>query len=449
MKRTFILNISILLFVWGCSEVQDWSDPTDSVSPGTITDAKVENLNGGARITYTLPDDKDLLGVKAVYSFNEDGEPREAFSSVFKDTIILEGYPDTNEHTVELITIDRSRNESQPVAVKIQPLAPPVDLILQTFRLNPTFGGLYTSWENKFEKEVAISLYTADPSGEWVLYETYYTSALNGQFAFRGLDNTKQQFRIEIRDRWENYSSPLDTMLTPLFEEEIVGRDQSGRDIWQRFGYDNRTSLYRGDITTQSTLATRQFRVIHDGHGFDNTYWWHTEGGNLLSQFIDWPDKNYGVFPIYFTIDMGKKASFSRLRYWMRSRSPYFSAQVFTSFEVWGTNEPKPLDEIGNGSKEDNLKYWTQWPEVGGTDQWKNDWIKLADCVLTLPSGKTDPNTLTDEDREFIAAGFEFEMDPQYSDQPFRYLRFVIRENREANTQIQLAELKFWGAYKE
>ena len=153
--------------------------------------------------------------------------------------------------------------------------------------------------------------------------------------------------------------------------------------------------------------------------------------------------------PLYFTLDMGKKASYSRLRYWMRSRTPVFSAQTFTSFEVWGTNEPKPLSLIGDGSKEDNLKYWTEWPEVNGTDEWKNDWEKLADFKLTLPSGTTDPNALTNEDIEFVKAGFEVEMDPQYANEPFRYIRFVIRECREPSAQIQLSELKFWGAYKE
>ncbi len=53
------------------------------------------------------------------------------------------------------------------------------------------------------------------------------------------------------------------------------------------------------------------------------------------------------------------------------------------------------------------------------------------------------------EDIEFVKAGFEVEMDPQYANKPYRYIRFVIRKNREPSAQIQLSELKFWGAYQE
>lgn len=125
---------------------------------------------------------------------------------------------------------------------------------------------------------------------------------------------------------------------------------------------------------------------------------------------------------------------------------------TFTSFEVWATNDPKPLSEIGDGGRDDNLRYWTEWPEVGGTDAWKEDWTKLADCILSFPSGAPNnaaPSQLTSEDQEFIRAGFEFEMDPQYANTPFRYIRLVIRSQNQVTSQIQLGELKFWGAYAE
>lgn len=451
MKHQLIkLQVAVfLLLLWNCSEVKDWQDPTDNVAPGTVTNVKIENLNGGARITYSLPDDHDLLGVKAVYSFgSQDKEIREAFSSAFRDTIELEGYADTLDHTVNLFTIDKSRNESLPVQVKIKPLIPPVEVIKRSLEVNSTFGGLYARWNNLFETEIAVSLYVTDSIGDLVLQETYYTQAASGKYAFRGFESKEQDFRIELRDRWNNYSTPLDTVLTPLFEEQIVGRNDQVGNIWQRYGWADQTCLYRGDISYQRAGSAYAFEVIFDGIEFASNNWWHTNSPNLLVQFVpDWPNKEYFVLPTYFTIDMGKMASYSRFRFWMRNRSPLFSAPIFDSFEVWGTNNPKSISEIGDGSKEANLKYWTQWPEVGGTDEWKNDWVKLADCILELPSGETDPNKLTSEDQEFIRAGFEFEIDPQYSDTPFRYIRFVIRRNTDLGAQIQLSELKFWGAY--
>jgi hypothetical protein len=454
MKNLLIKSQAAVLLAilsGSCTEVKDWQDPKDSVPPGTVSNVTVENLNGGARITYSLPDDDDLLGVKAVYSFGApDKETREAFSSAFRDTIELEGYADTIEHAVSLFTIDKSRNESSPVQVKIQPLIPPVEVIKRSLKANATFGGLYVTWDNPFKAEVAISLYTNDSIGDRALRETYYTQAAEGKYAFRGFESMEQDFHIEIRDRWNNYSTPFDTTAKPLFEEQIMGRSNQAGNIWQRYGWADQTCLYRGDVYYQRSGAANAFEVIFDGIEFNANNWWHTDYPNRLIQFIpDWPDREYFVLPVYFTIDMGRMASYSRFRFWMRNRSPLFSAPIFDIFEVWGTNHPKPVGEIGDGSREANLKYWTEWPETGGTDEWKNDWVQLSNCILTLPSGETDPNKLTGEDQEFIRAGFEFEIDPQYSDTPLRYIRFVLRRNTDLGAQIQLSELKFWGAYAD
>jgi hypothetical protein len=452
MKKIIILLVLPIL-LWQCTDVKDWHDPEDSIAPGVVSNVRVENINGGATIHYNLPNDNDLLGVKAVFSFKDD-ESREVFSSAFNDSILVEGAPDTNEYSVNLYVLDKSHNESAPVQASIKPLTPPVETVRRSLRMNPTFGGIYISWENVAESDIAISLYKKDSLGDFVLYDTYYSKTSSGYFAFRGLTNTPQDFRFEIRDKWRNYSTPLDTVLTPLFEEEIFGRDQyTGVDIWQRYGWPE-TSVYRGDITNQQSGNNYAFRVIHDGSRWDNTYYWHSSDfGNNLAQYISWPNTTDMVYPIYFTIDMGRSASYSRLKYWMRSRSPIFSAATFTSLEVWATKEPKPIATVGDGSKEDNLKYWTQWPQVGGTDEWKNDWVKIADYVLKFPSGiaadVANANLLTTEDKAFVSSGFEVEVDPAYSDQTFRYIRFLIRENNTPVAQIQLSELQFWGAYAE
>src|SRR3546814_7170925 len=78
--------ITIAGFLYGCSEPENWNDIPDGVPPGMVRDVKVVNLNGGAQITYELPIDNDLLGVKAMYSL-ADGEEKKAFSSAHRDTI--------------------------------------------------------------------------------------------------------------------------------------------------------------------------------------------------------------------------------------------------------------------------------------------------------------------------------------------------------------------------
>lgn len=444
-KISIFITLLFTLFLWNCENVKEWSDLTDNVNPGIVTNTRVENINGGAVIYYNLPSDNDLLAVKAMYSFQENGEIREAFSSAFNDSIKLEGFPDTEEHTVYLYVVDKSKNESEPVEVKINPLDPPVEIIRESLLLNATFGGVYTYWENNTEDEVSLTLYVKNDMGDYEYHDAYYSKMEKGNYIFRELGSDPKELRIEIRDKWGNYSTPVDTIITPLFEEEIIGRGQSGY-IWQRWGFDDKTCIYRGDVARQE--GSRDFYLVHDGDAWNNSNWWHTPAISL-TDYIDWPESNYIVSPMYFIIDMVKMASYSRFRYFMRSRTPIFSAQTFTSLEVWGTNNPKALEEIGDGSKEDNLKYWTEWEEVGGTGEWRNDWTKMTDFVLELPSGANTPGLLTSEDEEFVKAGFEVLIDPQFADTPFRYLRFVIRESREPNGQIQVTELKFWGAYKD
>lgn len=449
MKKIYLVAVAIMLLFWHCSEVKDWNDPKDNIAPGAITNPVIEGLNGGARITYTLPSDNDLLGVKAIYSFSESDEVREAFSSAFRDTIELFGFPDTNEYEVKLITLDKSRNESEPVDVTITPLTPPVDLIRESLKMNATFGGVYMAWENPNNEKIALSLYVKDSTDNFVLYDTYYSEATDGKYAFRGFENEPMDFKVDIRDRWLNYADPIEKTLTPLFEEEIVGKGPQG-NIWTEYGYADRTVLYRGDISTMNSRASRQFPSIFDGKTYNWDSWWHNDPGSFMHHYIDdYPDETTYTWPMYFTIDMGKLASYSRLRYWMRDRNPPFSALTMVDFEVWGTNNPKDISEIGDGSKADNLKYWTAWPQAGGTDEWKNDWVRICDAYLELPSGSTDPSQLTNEDVQFIKDGFEFEIDPAYADQPFRYLRFAVYKNNAPASQVQLAELKFWGAYAE
>ena len=106
MKRNYIAYILLTVsLMWSCSEVKDWQDEKDNIPPKSVTDVVVENINGGAIITYKLPDDPDLLAVKAVYYYKKGEDLKEAYSSAFNNTISLEGFPDVNERTVQLLSL--------------------------------------------------------------------------------------------------------------------------------------------------------------------------------------------------------------------------------------------------------------------------------------------------------------------------------------------------------
>jgi|GEM_PF-513817 len=445
----FIITALVIAFVWSCENVQDWSDPTDGIPPGEITNIHVKNINGGAILFYTLPSDNDLLGAKAVYTFSESEKPMEVYASAFKDSIVLEGYADTEEHVVQLYAVDKSGNLSQPVPVTIQPLTPPVEQIRRTLTAQATFSGVRTNWENPSKNPISVSLYTTDSTGEKVLFERHYSSAEKGGYTFRQFDAREQTFSIEIRDRWNHAAAPLDTVLTPLYEVQILGK-VGNVTRWNPYDYNN--ALYRGDPIEANYVGQNQgkFPSLYDGNTWDNSNYLYYRAATM-DQYVPGASSSIYILPAYLTIDMGVPAKYSRFKYYTRGRNPVYSAWVWYEFEVWGTNNPKAITEIGDGSVADNLKYWTSWPEAGGTDTWKNDWEKLADCTINFPSGT--PNNVgsvtSAEDIAFVQNGFEFDIDPDQTGKAFRYIRFVLKKNNTDNVPyIQWSELQFWGAYE-
>jgi len=452
MKKIYLF-LMLPLMLWQCSELKDWNDPTDNVPPGAVSNIQVTNTYGGARISYTLPDDKDLWGVKAVYSLGD--EVKEVYASAFTDTIVLEGYADTENHTVELFAFDKSSNLSVPAQTTIKPLTPPINLIKESLVVNKSFGGIFVNWDNNFGKSISfgITLFREDSTGLMVVEERYFSNLPKDQYTFRGYDSIPYKFRIELRDRYGNFAV-LDTVITPLYEAPIRGRTTAPVTyIWKQYGMDDNTAYIRGDIAWNRT----DFNIIHSGvESRNSTYWQATinEGDY---------DPNMAqaagalVFPFYFTIDMGRMANYSRFVFWMRNTA-WTGAMLPQDFEVWGTNDPKPISEIGGGDLVENLRYWTNWQSIGtiqninGTNAWMNDWEKLADCWLQLPSGIIHQNggTLTSEDTQFIEAGFQFDILPEMTTKAYRYIRFYIKDATYVGmAQLQISQLVFYGAYAD
>jgi hypothetical protein len=455
MKKIYLFITMGVCLLCNCSHVEEWGEPKDSTPPGPVSGIHVENLNGGARLTYTLPSDKDLMGVKVVYSLNENDESMERYASALTDTIELEGFGDVNPHTVMLHTVDNSGNVSEGVSAVIQPLIPLISLIRQTLDVSATFGGVRLKWDNAMQKDMAASLYIADSTGEMTLFDTFFSNSESGSVTFRPFESTAQTFRIELKDRWNNYSTPLDTVITPLYEMQLPGRNGSVY-IWSQYGDADETYLYRGDLHNdlrQSVVARRVFALVHNGNRVteNSENYWHPGYGYTLADYLPGTAGSL-VLPFYFTIDMGRKAVYSRMNMLARNRTPNYSATIPCEFEIWGSNNPKDITEIGDGSREANLAYWTRWPQANGTDAWKNDWVKIATCKIVLSSGATKyvaGMALSAEDiAKYLSDGFDFDMDTEITE-GFRYLRWVVNDTNVSPTDLQIDDIKFWGAYTE
>ena len=111
MKHTISVFLSAAALLVACNEDFIGQYPVDNVAPASVSDVRVENLPGSAMISYSLPNETDLLYVKAVYT-DSHGVKTEVKSSVFKDNVVLKGFGRSKKQTVQLVI---KKGESQKV----------------------------------------------------------------------------------------------------------------------------------------------------------------------------------------------------------------------------------------------------------------------------------------------------------------------------------------------
>ena len=110
-------GIAILLAACAEEERITYYDP-DAPAPVALdrNTVSVTDLPGKSVIKYRLPDDENLLYVKAVYE-SAPGVVREAKASLFVDTLVVEGFGAEGDHSVQLFCM--GKNEKPSDAVKI------------------------------------------------------------------------------------------------------------------------------------------------------------------------------------------------------------------------------------------------------------------------------------------------------------------------------------------
>lgn len=356
----------------------------DGTAPGPVQNIVVENLNGAAKISYSLPADPDLLYVKAQYT-TKKGDIRETKVSRFNSNLTVVGFGDTLAYEVTMYTVDKSENASTPVKVMVHPLTPSVKLVRDSVTLNADFGGIDVHFINHAEENLAIVVLANDSLGQFSPVYTQYTNLSKGDFAVRGLAAVPAKFGVYVRDRWGNLSDTLTITLTPLYEELL-----------------DRTKMKGIVLPTDAPLG-------YDGNInglFD---------GNVLDGFYHSGDA--ARMPQWFTFDMGVTAKLSRLTWFMRDQFLY-SLHNPRVVEIWGSNNPNP-DGSFDGS-----------------------WILLAQHTQIKPSGLPD-GQLSQADIDAAHAGetLTFPLDVP----KVRYIRFKTLKNWSNGTYVNFYELMLWG----
>ena len=175
MKTTFFGILLFAILAMGCTEDELEPMGHNSTPPGQVTGIEVENLPGKAKLSYTLPDDPDLLYVKAVYRLNS-GVMREIKASYYTNTMTLDGFGDTNIHEVQVYAVNRSEVASEPVSVKVQPQENPIWSVRRSLVIADDFSGVNIKAENPSRESVAIEIMCKDSLGTWQTLESVESS---------------------------------------------------------------------------------------------------------------------------------------------------------------------------------------------------------------------------------------------------------------------------------
>ena len=394
MKTKKILYILIIPFIllYGCNN----DESQDSNPPGVLTIQNISPTNGGGIISYTLPEDSDILFVRAEYT-NSLGVDVYRVSSSHNDSIEIDGLNQNTPVQVRLFVVDQSENMSEPVEIEFTPLPSFIFLVQQSISISPDLGGVKLEWENIAEKTVYVHLHIVNGDSEDV--RILSSNNVNENIFVRGLESIEMTFLTKVEDFDGNITELEEKgTLTPLFEEMI---DKSTWTLMSQLSvngnaWEGQTTAFWDDIV--DTAETNS----------DNSY------------FIIWRDQNGGTlnWPLDIVINLNKNVLIHRFKVWQRA--------------FW-YNGPTGIPYY---YQEENMRSFNLYASNNAID-----WILLGEFDIGDPS---DENGNIPQDYIDAAAnGHDFDLDAV--SEPFRYLKFSITSNFGSDTYVHGSEISLWG----
>ncbi len=390
-----ILVISLLIAV-GCEEDLTPKALKTGAAPETIKKYSFTSIPGGAIITYDLPEGTDLRYIKATYTLNS-GTVREAKSTIYKNTLQVDGFANEGEYDISLTSVGLGDVESSPIIVKIKALRPSHKLLIDTVKLNKSlyaaFGGLNIDYSNPTASSLVFHVLAKDAANKWNEIQTVYSAAKTGRVRTRGLEPVAKDFAVYVTDRWNNRSDTASASLTP-YKEALISTKFSALNL-------------PGDTWEYHTGQgrARALEILFDGM--------HNVNGSIFQT------KPSTVLPQWFTWDMKQPFRLSRFilypDYTGNDKNNFSGGQPM-EFELWGTNNPLP--DFSN-------------------------WTRVGVFKSVKPSGSPLGINTTD-DVEQMKNGEEFEIEGNSG--TFRYWRFKTVATWGGVPYLQLSELTFYGA---
>ncbi|MBZ4187374.1 DUF4959 domain-containing protein [Niabella beijingensis] len=397
-----VIAVMLLLYVTACTKISDFNTPAsaDKTKPGTVTDIKVTNFNGGAYITYSLPKSDNILYVKANYVVNDKtGTSLETKSSYYSDTLTVNGFAEKKEYAVILRVVSRANVESDPVEVKVHPDTPVYQVVAKTLSLSADFAGVRINAINELQKNVGVVFLYNDPYyGKYTIRQQVFSSFSQISFPSRGFDTLPKPVAAYTTDQWGNTSDTLFQTIKPLYEIEL-----------------NKSNFFEYNLPSNSKT---------DEFGWVTPRLWDNNNGSGWHTNQSRPPI---ILPATTSFGIGVLAKLSRFK--LVPRDGYLWAHGNPkSFMLWGSSAEQPGDF--------SPPYFADEGTVMG------DWVNIGNYRYPdPPSGSLTP---TDADRAWARPGTDF--DVPFAAPKVKFLRVVVPENWGGdNNFAHIMELTFYG----
>ncbi|RYZ48241.1 MAG: DUF4959 domain-containing protein, partial [Sphingobacteriales bacterium] len=334
----------------------------DKTKPDVVSNIKVDNFNGGAYITYDLPNSDNILYVLAKYDIR-DNVSLETKSSYYSDTIKVEGFAKAQEYEVTLYTVTRANVISDPVTVKVNPETPVYQLVRPSVEISADFGGVNVKTFNPLKKEIGVILIAYDDvTQDMEVQDQHFTRLDTVDYSIRGYETDERDFGVYITDQWGNVSDTVKVKLSPLYEELL-------------------------DKSKFSQYSLASDAPPYDGNWIVSRLW----DGNTGEP--GWHTGSSGKAPFIATFNVGSTYKLSRFIMWQRPDSWAYGHGNPRDFSLWGSNVASPRD--------------AQLPLTAAPGTVIGDWTNLGNYNFPPPpSGMPVPGNSADN--EFIKAGVNF-----------------------------------------
>jgi len=396
-----VIPVIVIVFLGSCKRNDGFNEPvsTDKTKPGVITNIKVQNLNGAAYITYTLPNSPNLLYVQAQYNINGK-TTRQTKASYYTDTVLVEGFAKSQDYQVTLWTVTRANVQSDPVTVTVHPDTPYYLLAKPTIQMTADFGGVNIKALNRGKSNLGFILISFDSSTQALeVQDQHYTNVDTVNYSVRGYPATPQKFGVYCIDQFGNISDTTLMTITPIFET-LLDKSQ-----FSTYTLPTDSPIGYGWIVSN----------LWDGKTDDYSAGWHTLPG--------------APPPMQCTFSLGVTAQLSRFIMWERPDEYAYSHGNPKDFSIWGSGKIAPQDAL--------------LPQLAPAGAVVGDWVNLGNYHYPDPPSGLAPGFTNAADNAFVSAGVNFDITP--GSPKIHIFRVLVHDTWSGGDFAHIMEFSIYG----